>query len=165
MIWNNLVCKIQHSMLASWVMAYCWAFLHIFKMAIKWKLTYKWKVLCSQTYFGRHIYLSHCPPVSLSVRRASCPVLISYIIWGRNPKFSVWMHLGMAECRVPWKGHCDLDLDLWPSFQNTRVRSIFPIIFEVEIRNSVCACILHLRMAECCKPPLGHFDLNLWPSY
>ena len=22
----------------------------------------------------------------------------------------VWMHLGMAECRIPFSGHCDLEL-------------------------------------------------------
>ena len=26
---------------------------------------------------------------------------ISYIIWARNPKFGVWLHLGMAECHIP----------------------------------------------------------------
>ena len=57
-----------------------------------------------------------CPSVRPSVRPASCPVHISYTLWGRNSKFDVWMHLGMAECRVPFLGHCDLDLDLWPSF-------------------------------------------------
>ena len=31
---------------------------------------------------------------------------------GRNPKFRVWMHLGMAECRVLFFGYFDLDLDL-----------------------------------------------------
>ena len=51
-----------------------------------------------------------CP----SVRPASCPVHISYTIWGRDSKFDVWMHLGMGECRVPFLGHCDLDF--WPSF-------------------------------------------------
>ena len=51
-----------------------------------------------------------------SVRPASCPVHISYILWGRNSKFGVWIHLGMAECRVQFLGHCDPDLDLWPSF-------------------------------------------------
>ena len=78
----------------------------------------------------------------MSVRPASCPVHISYILWGRNSKFGVWMHLGMAECRVPFLGHCDLDLDLWPSFQNNRVRSISLILFEVGISNLVCGCIL-----------------------
>ena len=34
----------------------------------------------------------------------------SYILSGRNSKFGVWMHLGMAECPVPFSGHCDLDL-------------------------------------------------------
>ena len=53
-----------------------------------------------------------CP----SIRPASCPVHITYTLWGRNSKFDVWMHLGMAKCRVLFLGHCDLDLDLWPSF-------------------------------------------------
>ena len=35
---------------------------------------------------------------------------IFYIIRDRNPKFGVWMHLGKVECRVPFTGHCDLDL-------------------------------------------------------
>ena len=77
--------------------------------------------LCPQRNFGRHIViaLSVRPSVSPSVRQSvplSCPVHISYILWGRNSKFGVWIHLGMAECRVPFSGHCDLDLDLWPSF-------------------------------------------------
>ena len=47
-----------------------------------------------------------------SVHPASCPVHISYILRGRNSKFGVLMHLGMTECRIPFSGHCDLDLDL-----------------------------------------------------
>ena len=54
--------------------------------------------------------------ITMFVRPASCPVNISYILWGRNSNFDMWMHLGMAECRVPFSVHCDLDLDLWPSF-------------------------------------------------
>ena len=53
------------------------------------------------------------PSVRVSVPLL-CPVHISYILWGRNSKFGVWIHLGMGECRVPFSGHCDLDL--WPSF-------------------------------------------------
>ena len=82
--------------------------------------------------------------VSLSVP-LSCPVHISYILWGRNSKFGVWIHLGMAECRVPFSGHCDLDLDLWPSFTNYRVRSTSLILFEVGISNLVFGCILGWR--------------------
>ena len=29
---------------------------------------------------------------------------------GRNSKFVIQMHLGIAECRVLFLGHCDLDL-------------------------------------------------------
>ena len=35
-----------------------------------------------------------------------------YILYGRNPKFGVWMYHGMAKCRVLLSGHCDLELDL-----------------------------------------------------
>ena len=49
-----------------------------------------------------------------TVRPASCPVHISYILCGTNPKLGVWMQLGIAECRIPFSGHCYLDL--WPSF-------------------------------------------------
>ena len=35
---------------------------------------------------------------------------ISYIIGGRNPKFSVCIHLGVSECCLLFSGHCDLDL-------------------------------------------------------
>ena len=28
----------------------------------------------------------------------------------KNPKFGVWMHLRMAECQVPFSGHCDLEI-------------------------------------------------------
>ena len=64
-----------------------------------------------EAYSNRTVRPSICPSVPLS-----CPVHISYILWGRNSKFGVWIHLGMAECRVPFSGHCELDLDLWPSF-------------------------------------------------
>ena len=60
--------------------------------------------LCPQRNFGRHIV------IALSVRPASCLVHISYILCGRNSEFGVWMHLGMAEARVPFSGLCDLDL-------------------------------------------------------
>ena len=31
---------------------------------------------------------------------------ISYIIGGRNPKFSVWIHLGVVECHTLVIDHC-----------------------------------------------------------
>ena len=34
----------------------------------------------------------------------------AYLLYSlRNSKFGVWMHLGIAECHVPFLGHCDLD--------------------------------------------------------
>ena len=87
-----------------------------------------------------------------SVRPASCPVHIFNILWGRISKFGVWMHLGMAECRLPFSGHCDLDL--WLSFYSNhyvrpsvllRVRCISPIFFEVGFPNLMCGCILGWR--------------------
>ena len=43
-----------------------------------------------------------------------------------------------VSCTI--SGHSDLDL--WHSFSNNRVRSISLILFEVEISNLVCGCIL-----------------------
>ena len=87
-----------------------------------------------------------------TVRPTLCPVHISYIVWGRNSKFGVWMHLGMTDCRVTFSGH--YDLDLWLSFYSNhnvrpsvplRARCISPIFFEVGIPNLMCGCILGWR--------------------
>ena len=65
-----------------------------------------------------HAYSNHIvhPSVRLSVGQsvlpASCSVYISYILWGRNFKFSVWMHIEIVKCLVIFSGHYDLDLDL-----------------------------------------------------
>ena len=42
--------------------------------------------------------------IALSVRPTSCPVHISRILGYHR------MHIGMAKCRLPFSGHCDLDL-------------------------------------------------------
>ena len=46
------------------------------------------------------------------------------------------MHLGMADCPVPFSGHCDLD-SRWH-----HVWCIASIFFEVGISNLVSGCIL-----------------------
>ena len=66
--------------------------------------------------------------IALSVPPALCPVHISFILSGMNSKFGVWQHLGMAECLVPFSGHCDIDLDLWPIFYNHRARSYCEVL-------------------------------------
>ena len=107
--------------------------------------------LCPQRNFGRHIVivLSVHPSVSLCVLCIS-PIFFEVGIL----KFGVWMHLGMAECRVPFSGHCDLDLDLWLSFySNNNVRPSVPLSCPVHIsyifwgRNSklMCGCIFGWR--------------------
>ena len=59
--------------------------------------------LCPQRNCGRHIKIAlSIPPsarlsVHQSVRPASCPVHISYILLGRNSKFGVWMHIEIAK--------------------------------------------------------------------
>ena len=75
----------------------------------------------NKTFFGVHTTHNMPPPpknfreaysnrtVRPSVRPASCPVNISYTLSGRNPKFSVWLHLRMAECCVPFSSCCDLN--------------------------------------------------------
>ena len=52
----------------------------------------------------------------------------------------MYMHLGMAECPIPFFGHCDLDLS--PSFKNYCVQIISLKLFEMGISNLVCGCIL-----------------------
>ena len=55
-----------------------------------------------EAYSNRTVRLSFRSSVRPSVRPALCPVHISLILWGRNSKFGVWIHLGMAECLVPF---------------------------------------------------------------
>ena len=45
----------------------------------------------------------------------SCREYISYILWGRNLKFGMWIDLRAAKCHILFLGHCDFDL--WPQFQ------------------------------------------------
>ena len=68
----------------------------------------------------------------------------SYIIWGRNSKFGVWMHLWMVICCLPLWGHCYLDL--WPSFKNSHILKMSPILFKVGITNLVCGLFLGWRI-------------------
>ena len=79
------------------------------------------------------------PLTSDLVFKLLCPEHISFIILDRIPKFGVWVHLGMMECRVQFMGH--YDLDLWPSFKNNRILSISLILLKVGIPNLVCGCI------------------------
>ena len=71
---------------------------------------------------------------------------VTYHFGGRNPKFSVWMHLWMKICGIPFLCHCDLD----------HVWSISPILFEVGIPNSACAFILGWRSGP-------YHSESLWP--
>ena len=52
----------------------------------------------------------------------------------------LWMHFRMSKCRVPFWGHCDLDL--WPRYKSNCFLGISPILFEAGIINLVCGCIL-----------------------
>ena len=93
------------------------------------------------------------------VVRILCSEHISYILWGRNSKFGVYMHLGMVESHILFLSHCDLDL--WPSFNNS-VRSISLLFWD---RNPKFGVWMHLGMVECLVPFTGHYDLDLWPSF
>ena len=74
------------------------------------------------------------------------------------------MHQGMAQCRVPFSGHCDLDLDLRLSFYSNKM-SVRPASCPVHIsytllnRNSKFDVWMHLGMPGLCVPFLGHLDL------
>ena len=58
--------------------------------------------------------MSLCPLSLTLFLDWSCPERISSIISGRSSKFGVWILLEMTECRIPFWGHCDIDLYLWP---------------------------------------------------
>ena len=60
----------------------------------------------------------------------------------------------MPECHKPFLGHCDLDL--WPSFKNYCVQSIFPILFDVGIPNLGWWFLFGWRSGA------NHFE-SLWP--
>ena len=68
------------------------------------------------------------------------------------------MHLGMAECYVPFSGLCDLDLVY---MYNNHVWSISLILFQVGIPNLVCGCILGWRRAVYHLPVAGTLTSDL----
>ena len=39
----------------------------------------------------------------------------------RNPKFGLWTHLGVTECRMLFRDHCGLDF--WPQFLKNMVEN------------------------------------------
>ena len=58
---------------------------------------------------------------------------ISYIIGGRNPKFSVWIHLGLVECHTLFIYHCVSFMKiycLWGYFINLWHYSWFCLIIN-----------------------------------
>ena len=102
-----------------------------------------------------------CPLASILEK--SCPDHISYIIWGRNPKFGVLIHFGVSECRLLffWS------LWLWTlvSVLEKCVGNISPILFEVRIPNLVCGYILGLgSFTQCFRITLtfGFSSWNIW---
>ena len=64
------------------------------------------------------------------------------LLFSRDPKFGVRMNLGNPECRIPFWGHCDLELDL---ISRIIVSGAFLLLFGVGIPNLACGCILELR--------------------
>ena len=64
------------------------------------------------------------------------------------------MHLGMAECRIPYSGHCDLDL----VFRIIMSGAYVLYFFEVEIP---IWCADASGMEECGVPFSGHCDRDL----
>ena len=68
-------------------------------------------LLWGHVVFELVVCVSVC--VRASIHRSEpywCLEHISYIILGRNPKFDVWIHLGVPECHILFSGHFDLDL-------------------------------------------------------
>ena len=68
----------------------------------------------------------------------------------RIPNLACGCILGW-QCRVPFYGHCDLDLVFF--------NILFVYYLRLEIPNLVCA--LHLWRTKCQVPSLGNCELNL----
>ena len=64
----------------------------------------------------------------------------TYHLYG-NPKFGVWMHLGMVECLYHLQVTVTLNLTSNLGFRII-VSGVYLILFEVGIPNLVCECIL-----------------------
>ena len=64
------------------------------------------------------------------------------------------MHLGMAECSVPFLGCCDCDLVIRKMVSEAYLLYYF-------IWNPKFGVWVHLGMEECRIPFLGHCDLDL----
>ena len=73
-----------------------------------------WDFVCPQTNFGRHIVITLFTRPSVRLSRFVSDAYLLYYV-RQNPKISILMNIGMAKCSVPFSGHCDLDLDPWPS--------------------------------------------------
>ena len=52
------------------------------------------------------------------------------------------MHLGLAKCRIPFLGHCDLDLTHFLRIIMSEAFFLYYNVSEVGIPNLVCGCIL-----------------------
>ena len=67
----------------------------------------------------------------------------------------------MAECHLPFSGHCDLD-SLTKS-----LKYLCPehISYSIRGRKPKFVVCMYLGTTKCRVPFLGHCDLDLWPSF
>ena len=132
--------------------------------------------ICPQKNFERHSNWALCPEcqavhlsVPPSVRPTSCLWCIFHnIIWDRNPKFCLQMHLGMRSVTYYFWVILTLTYDLISRIMSG---AISPTLFEEGIPNSVW---IHLGMTGCLIPCLSHcwpwplttfLELNMSKSY
>ena len=117
------------------------------------------KELWSQRNLEWHIVVALS--VRQSVRRpALCPVHISFTLWGRNPKFSVCMHLGITKIYYhPWVT-LTLTFDLVLEYS-----CVGHISYHISGKNSKLGVWMHLGMTNCHVPSLGHVDLDRWTCF
>ena len=61
-----------------------------------------WMVICPRQFIG-HCDYAYGLVAGIIVSGAYCLIIIkSYIVLGRNPKFGVWIPLGIAEWCIPF---------------------------------------------------------------
>ena len=89
-----------------------------------------------------------------------CPSVHSHWVLNKPPivieKFGVFMHRGIAECRVPF--WCPYNLDLCPQFFNKSVQSLSPTFLGRDLK---CGMWMHLWMAGCHIPFLSQYGIDI----
>ena len=132
-------------------------------------ISYDYQIWCVNTSEGGEVswttfgVLWPWPSQLTLMLENTCPEHISYSSLARITKFSVWIHLGYAECCEPLLRFCDLDL--WPL--TLMLEKLCPehISYSLSAGNTKFGVWIHLGCLKCHVTLLRvcDLDLDLWP--